>query len=124
MLVANFYGSLAADTRSMVYAVLRTMRAAFPQVYVIATVDPASEALQNFIFIGHNASHADQRIDLRRAAAVAFADSMLKDLAALELRPADALVDAVAVLTDDFAPLEYYAANAIRRYDAVLRGAP
>ncbi len=124
VLVANFYGSLAADTRSMVYSVLRTMRAVFPQVYVIATVGPASEELQNFIFIGHNASPADLRIDLRRAAAVEFADPMLKGLAALELRPADALLDAVAVLTDDFAPLEYYAANAIRRYDAALRRSP
>ncbi len=123
VLVANFYGSLAADTRSMVYSVLRTMRAAFPQVYVIATVGPASEALQNFIFIGHNASDADLRIDLQRAA-VEFADPMLKGLAPLELRPADGLLDAHAVLTDDFAPLEYYAANAIRRYDPALRRAP
>ena len=124
VLVANFYGSLAADTRPMVYAVLRTMRAVFPQVYVIATAGPASEALQNFIFIGHNASQAGPRIDLRRAAAVEFADPMLKGLAALELRPADASLDGVAVLTDDFAPLEHYAASAIRRYDAALRRAP
>jgi hypothetical protein len=37
------------------------------------------------------------------------------------LRPASALVEAHPLLTDDFAPLEYYAANAIRRHDAVLR---
>ena len=43
---------------------------------------------------------------------------MLKGVAALELRAADALLDSYPVLTDDFAPLEYYAANAIRRYDA------
>jgi spermidine synthase len=123
VLIANFYGSLAPDTRATIYSVLRTMRRAFPQVYVIATVNPASEALQNFIFIGHNAARADQRVDLRQAAAVAFAYPMLKEVAALELRPADDLLDAYAVLTDDFAPLEYYAANAIRRYDAVSRSA-
>jgi len=43
---------------------------------------------------------------------------MLKDVAALELRAADALLESYPVLTDDFAPVEYYAANAIRRYDA------
>jgi spermidine synthase len=121
VLIANFYGSLARDTRATIYSVLRTMRSAFPQVYVIATVNPASEELQNFIFIGHNASNSGERVDLRQAAAVAFAYPMLKEVAALELRPADDLLDAYAVLTDDFAPLEYYAANTIRRYDAVSR---
>jgi len=105
----------------MIYSVLRTMRSAFPQVYVIATVDPASEELQNFIFIGHNASHPDRRTDLRRAAAVEFAYPMLRGVAALELRPTDALLNSYSLLTDDFAPVEYYAANAIRRYDATTR---
>jgi len=110
VLIANFYGSLAPDTRATIYSVSRTMRAAFPQVYVVATLSPASEALQNFIFIGHNASNPERRADLGKAAA-------------LEWRPADALLDSTPVLTDDFAPLEYYAANAIRRYDAASRSA-
>jgi spermidine synthase len=123
VLIANFYGSLAPDTRPMIYSVLRTMRAAFPQVYVFATVGPESEELQNFIFVGHNSSDPDERIDLRRAAAVEFAYPMLKGVAALELRLPDALLDSYSVLTDDFAPVEYYAANAIRRYDALSRKA-
>ncbi|MEO8718392.1 MAG: fused MFS/spermidine synthase [Burkholderiales bacterium] len=123
VLIANFYGSLAADSRSMIYAVLRTMRGVFPQVYVFATVNPAGDELQNFIFIGHNASDPGRRVDLRRATAVAFAYPMLKEIAALELRPADALLDAHVELTDDFAPVEYYAVNAIRRYDAASRRA-
>jgi spermidine synthase len=121
VLIANFYGSLAPDTRATIYSVLRTMRAAFPQVYVFATVSPESEELQNFIFVGHNASNPDQRADLRRAAAMEFAYPMLKSAAALELRAADALLDSYPILTDDYAPVEYYAANAIRRYDAASR---
>ena len=122
VLIANFYGSLAPDSRAMIYSVLRTMRAAFPQVYVFATVGPESEELQNFIFVGHNASDPNKRMDLRRAAAVEFAYPMLKGLAARELRPAQTLLASHPVLTDDFAPLEYYAANAIRRYDATSTG--
>ncbi len=110
MLIANFYGSLAPDTRATIYSVLRTMRAAFPQVYVIATAGPASEELQNFIFVGHNASNLERRADLGRAAA-------------LEWRASGALLESYPVLTDDFAPVEYYAANAIRRYDAISRKA-
>ena len=123
VLIANYYGSLAPDTRAMIYAVFRTMRAVFAQVYLIATVSPESEELQNFIFIGHNSSKPDHRTDLRRAAAVEFAYPMLRGVAALELRPAQALLDSHSLLTDDFAPVEYYAVNAIRRYDAASRRA-
>jgi spermidine synthase len=110
VLIANFYGSLAPDTRATICSVLRTMRAAFPQVYVIATVSPASEELQNFIFVGHNASNPERRVDLGKAAA-------------LEWRASGAPPESCPLLTDDFAPLEYYAANAIRRYDALSGGA-
>lgn len=123
VLIANFYGSLAPESRAAIYSAFRTMRAAFPQVYVIATVNPASEELQNFIFVGHNASNPDRRVDLRQAAAVEFATPMLRNVAALEWRADDALLDSHPVLTDDFAPVEYYAANAIRRYDAISRRA-
>lgn len=121
VLIANFYGSLAPDARPAIDAVLRTMRAAFPQVYAIATLGPGTEELQNFILIGHNASQPDRRVDLRQAATIEFAEPMLKGVAALELRAADALLAAQPVLTDDHAPLEYYAASAIRRYDAASR---
>jgi spermidine synthase len=119
VLIANFFGSLAPESRAAIYSELRTMRAVFPQVYVIATIGPDSEALQNFIFVGHNASNPDTRTDLRQAAALAFAAPVLKGAAALEWRAAEALLDSYPVLTDDFAPVEYYALNAIRRYDAV-----
>src|SRR5215471_8202094 len=119
VLIANVYGSLAPESRATIYSMLKTMRAAFPQVYVFATVNPASEELQNFIFVGHNASNPDQRADLGKAAAVALANPMLKGVAALEWRAEDASLDSYPVLTDDFAPVEYYAANTIRRYDVI-----
>jgi hypothetical protein len=58
---------------------------------------------------------------LRQAADVEFVYPMLKGVAALELRPAPELLEAYPLLTDDFAPVENYAANAIRRYDAAAR---
>ena len=122
VLIANFYGSLAPESRAMVYAVLRTMRSVFNQVYVVATANPASAGPQNFIFIGHNVSAPGRRIDLRRAAAVEFAYPMLQGIAALEFKPVQALLDSHPVLTDDFAPVEYYAASTIRRYDVISTG--
>ncbi|MGH8686180.1 MAG: fused MFS/spermidine synthase [Burkholderiales bacterium] len=122
VLISNYYGSLAADSRASIYAELRTLRSVFPQVYAIATTDAASDELQNFILIGHKAVPASRRIDLRRAADIDFDDPLLKTVADRELRPSDAELAAYPVLTDDYAPLEYYAAAAIRRYDALARG--
>jgi len=42
-------------------------------------------------------------------------------VARLELHPADDLVASYFLLTDDFSPVEYYAANVIRQYDAMSR---
>ena len=116
--IANYYGSLATDTRPMIYAALKTMRTVFPQVYVIATVDPESDELQNFILIGHKPTDPDKRIDLQQAAGFKFAYPILNRVAELELRPADDLVGSFNLLTDDFSPVEYYAGNLIRQLDA------
>jgi spermidine synthase len=121
--IANYYGSLGPETRPMLYAVLKTMRAAFPQVYVIATVDPVSDVLQNFIFIGHNAADPARRLDLERATGKDFAYPELREVARRELRPEAALLEVAFLLTDDYAPVEYYAADVIRRYDALSRKA-
>jgi spermidine synthase len=120
VLIANYYGSLAPDTRAAIYSAFRTMRAVFPQVYVFATVNPESDQLQNFIFVGHNASNTSKRTDLRDAATIKFAHPILQDVAKRELRADEALVNSFPVLTDDYAPVEYYAVNAIRRFD-ILR---
>lgn len=118
--IANYFGSLEADTRPIIFSVLKTMRTVFPQVYLIATVDPESNKLQNFIFIGHKQT---KRIDLQQAASAKFVYPILNKVAALEMRPADELVDSFFLLSDDFSPVEYYAANMIRQYEASLRQA-
>jgi hypothetical protein len=53
-----------------------------------------------------------------------FADPMLRNIAARELNPSDASLAPYPLLTDDFAPVEYYAASAIRQYDAVANRLP
>ena len=121
VLIANYYGSLRKDSRSMVFSVLKTMRAVFPRVHLIATVDPRSEALQNFIFVGHNTKNPAARMDLRGAAQVKFTDPMLNGLADLELLPSEEWMQSGYLLTDDFAPVEYHAASVIRQFDAVSR---
>ena len=61
------------------------------------------------------------RVDLNRARDIAFSYPMLQTTAELEYRPEPALVEAAMLLTDDHAPVEYYAAQVVRQYDALLR---
>ncbi len=116
--IANHYGSTDPATRPLVLSVLRTLRSVFPQVYVYAVKDPNSEMLQNFIFVGHR---QEARIDLTRATDIDFAYPALQKTAALEYRPEDTLVEQAPLLTDDYAPVEYYAAQVVRQYDALLK---
>jgi len=121
VLISNYYGSLRQGSDRVLYAAYKTMRAVFPQVYVFATADPSSERLQNFIFVGHKASPQTRRIDLAKAAEVGFAYPELRGVAAREWRPSQAQLAGVPVLTDDYAPVEHYAAGAIRQYDEASR---
>jgi len=119
--ISNYFGSLAADTRPLLYSILKTMRTVFPQVYLIATVDPDSEELQNFIFIGHISAASEPRLDLQQGRGFQFIYPELKRIAGLEINPDDAAVKEALMLTDDYAPVEHYAAKVIRQYDASLR---
>lgn len=116
VLIANHYGSLAPATRPLLLSTLRTLRAVFPHVYVYAVKDAGSMGLQNFIFVGHK---QPTRVDPALAADIDFTYPELRGIAALEYRPDEALVQAAPLLTDDYAPVEYYAAQVVRQYDAL-----
>ena len=116
VMIANFYGSLGDSTRPLLMSLLKTMRGVFPQVYLLATEDPDSEVLQNFIFIAHRPVASGARVDLARARETRFVYPELRRVAELEIRPADTDLEKAIELSDDYAPVEYYAAQLIRRY--------
>jgi spermidine synthase len=120
VLIANFYGSLAADTRPLVLSLLKTMRGEFAHVYLLATADPASEELQNFIFVARRSTAAGDALELGDARRVDFSYPELRRVPELELRPGEQELSAALVFTDDYAPVELYAARVLRRYDALL----
>ncbi len=120
VLISNYFGSLAVDTRPLVYSIHKTMRSVFAEVYLIATVDPASESLQNFIFIGHKNTASGRRVDLKQALDTEFSYPQLRQIASLEMKPGTEDVAGAALLTDNYAPVEFYAAKIIRKYNASL----
>ncbi len=118
IIIVNVYGSLADELRPLLEALAATMRSELPRVRVIATEDPYGEQLQNFIFVGHNASPGDAGDRLRAAADTEFAYPELHRVGAREvLAEADIGVRAL-LLSDDYAPVERFAARLLRRYVA------
>jgi spermidine synthase len=120
VLIANYYGSLAVDTRPLILSLLKTMRSEFAHVYLLATADPASEELQNFIFVARRSALAGDVVDLREARQVDFSYPELRRVAELELSPGGRELSDARVFSDDYAPVELYAARVLRRYDAML----
>jgi len=120
VLIANYFGSLAGDTRPLILSMLKTMRGEFVRVYLLATADPASEELQNFIFIARHSASAGDAVDLRSAREIDFSYPELRQVSEFELTPGEQELSGALVFSDDYAPVEIYAARVLRRYDALL----
>jgi hypothetical protein len=59
-------------------------------------------------------------VDLREARQVDFSYPELQRVAELELSPGGRELSDARVFSDDYAPVELYAARVLRRYDAML----
>ncbi len=118
IIVVNVYGSLGDELRPLLEAVAVTMRSELPRVRVIASDDPHGERLQNFIFVGHNASPGDAADRLRAAAGTEFAYPELRSVGAREVLRAAEVGPEALLLSDDYAPVERFAARLLRRYVA------
>ena len=118
VLITNYFGSLAPSTRPLIESIYKTMQTTFTRVYLIATKNPLGEELQNFIFIGHRQENSAARIELSQARNLAFAYPELQQVDRLEVKPGRAAIESALLLSDDYAPVEYYATEVIRQYVA------
>lgn len=116
--IANFYGSLSAEVRPVLQSIYKTMRDTFPALYLLAVEDRSSEKLQNFIFIGHRTDGTEPVVKLSRARTMDFAYDELQQVDERLIKPARKDLAMAPVLTDDFAPVETYAAAVIRQLEA------
>lgn len=107
--MANLIGSLNATKPSFIWSEIKTMQQVFPQVYVFAVKSPSEGGAQNIIAVG---ARAKERVDLFGGmqggsdTTVANAASHYVDTTRLSL-------DGYPVLTDDYAPVDYFAARVL-----------
>lgn len=95
---------------SLFWSAARTFRSVFPQSAFFAVQSPDVAAVQNFLFLGcARAECSDPCGAIRPSRKSAF----LRDACAKQLAIDDAALERYALLTDDYAPVEYLAARAL-----------
>ncbi len=121
LFVGNFVGSLAPEGQGLIFSVIKTMQAVFPQIYVFAIVDPQSEKPQNFMLVGHN---SPLRLDIDSLPLKTYDSEILQNLKNKQIQVSQLELSPYPLLTDDYAPLEYLSAQIIRKYNDILRPTP
>lgn len=105
--MANIMGDLSPEQPSFVFAEMKTLQSVFNESYFFAVQSPRTEDLQNLIFVGHK---SDKRIDLG-GIALGHTDPFIQKLPESVIDSGRFDLSPYPVLTDNFAPVEYLAAQ-------------
>ena len=108
--MANLIGSTRTDGPSFIWSEVKTMQQVFPQVYVFAVRSPVATEAQNVIAIG---SMQKERINPYDARWRASSNSIIAEIAGHYVDTSRVNLDKYAILTDDYAPVDYLAAKVL-----------
>ena len=118
--IANWIGDLSKEPPSLFFSEVNTFRSVFPNSYFFTVGMPETTDLQNMIVVGYN---SNKKIDLSAASIFEHQNPIIRSLPykAINLEKYD--LSLYPVLTDNFAPVEYLTAKALRRayQDAPVR---
>lgn len=113
VIIANFIGSLATDTPSLLYSSMRTFRSVFPNSYFFATKNTETTEYQNVIFVAINNEKAWNPCDESLKSSEV---EVLRTLCERRILISDENLAAHTIFTDDYVPADYYASVGIRKY--------
>lgn len=113
LFVMNVIGSLDPVPPSVIFSEIRTLRQVFPNVYLFAVDAPDSQAPQNLVIAAHKNPEAfDFAADKLRA----YDNEVIRSLTAHKVDLEKFDFTQYPILTDDFAPVEYWTAQLLRRH--------
>jgi len=111
VLLANIIGDLNDRPASMLLSELKTWQAVFGNSYFFAVNSPSHKDIQNIIMVGYN---SDEIIDLASDQVRKHEDGFIRDLNSHVIHPSSLNLARHKILTDDFSPVEYLSAQAIK----------
>ena len=112
--VANMIGDLSRQQPSLIMAEIKTFKSVFPNSYFLAVDSPVITSLiQNITLVGYN---SDARVDLGSSSVTSHPDPLIR-LLPYKVIDIDRRYElsAYPLLTDNFSPVEYLTARALRR---------
>lgn len=110
--VANIIGSIEDRPPSLVLSEIKTLQTVFPQVYAFATQSPNDTGVQNIILVGHKSK---QQVTFDAQLLAASSHEVIRTLPQHKVDVANLNLADYPVLTDDFAPVENWTAELLRR---------
>jgi spermidine synthase len=110
--VANIIGDLRDQGDSFVLAEMKTWESVFPNSYFFAVYSPHEEYSQNMIFVG---SKDGRKADLEELALAHPDNTFMQNLKDRRIDPNRFDLSQYEIFTDNFAPVEYFAAQAWKR---------
>lgn len=110
--IANIIGSLEQREPSFLWSEVRTMQAVFPNVYLFAVDSPDNSGVQNLILVGHKNSSP---IVLDHNNLQQRSQQTLRELAGHQVNINEYDLSNYQVLTDDYAPVESWTGELLRR---------
>jgi len=113
LFVMNIIGSLDTASPSVVLSEVRTLREVFPNVYLFAVDSANTDDMQNLMIVAHK-NPATMEFD---GQALQSSDhEVIRTLPAHQINLEKIDFSQYPVLTDDFAPVEYWTAQLLRRH--------
>ena len=108
--MANFIGSLAPGSSSLILAEIKTFQQVFPNSYFFAVQSPVDPGVQNIIFVGYN---SDRRVNVQDPMFRANPDKIIQALAEKQIAVGDFDLSPYPVFTDNYAPVEHFTAQVL-----------
>ena len=110
--IGNFIGRLSEESPSFLLSEIRTFKEVFPNSYFFAVVSPQTTNIQNIIFLGHN---SDTVVELDADMLLRHSDPILASLNNALIDTASFDLSLHPILTDDYAPVDYFIARSLLR---------
>ena len=109
--MANVIGSLKPSPQSFLFSEMRTFQEVFPKHRFFGVLSPTDPRIQNLIFMG--CTDGARCIDPCTADLRNNSDIFLASLCGKQVNAENLALETHPILTDDFAPVEYLAAEAV-----------